>query len=434
MPEIANATPSAEGPGTIKGASRRRWGIAVLLGFGVLVNYLDRINLSVAQQALHAEFGISVVAFGYLLSAYSWTYAVCQVPAGVLLDRFGVVKVGRVSTLIWSAACFGAAMASGVGGFVAARLALGVGEAPTFPANAKAIGDWFPVEERSFATSVFDSAAKFSSAIGIPIVGLILIRFGWRATFAATGFLSFLYFVLFFFVYRNPSENGRVPFANGGSRRETAEKSDAGVSLRYLLTRRKILGLCIGFAAYNYTFYLLLTWLPSYLSAELHIDLLHSVVYTCVPWLLATMTDLAIGGWMVDALIRRGWNDSRVRQSVLIAGTAFGIAIFGAARAHTASTALFWISLALGGLAAAAPVAWSIPALIAPGRSVGRVGGVLNFSSQIAAIAAPILTGYIVSATGSFHGAFVAAALFLLLGIAAYTFLLGRIERIPEPV
>lgn len=412
----------------------RRWRIAFLLGFGVLVNYLDRINLSVAQQALHAEFGISVVTFGYLLSAYSWTYAACQVPAGVLLDRFGVQKVGRISTLIWSAACFGAAMATGVGGFVAARLALGVGEAPTFPANAKAIGDWFPCNERSFATSVFDSAAKFSSAIGIPIVGLILIRFGWRATFAATGFLSFLYFVLFFCVYRNPSEDAGESLRNGGSLWKTAETPGARGSLAYLLTQRKIVGLCIGFAAYNYTFYLLLTWLPSYLSAQLHMDLLHSVVYTCVPWLFATMTDLAIGGWMVDALIRRGWNDSRVRQFVLIAGTAFGIAIFGAARAHTAIAALFWISIALAGLSASAPVAWSIPSIIAPGNSVGRVGGVINFSSQIAAIAAPIVTGYIVSATGSFQGAFVAAALFLLLGITAYAFLLGKIERIPERV
>lgn len=403
------------------------------------MNYFDRINLSVAQQALHAEFGITVVTFGYLLSAYSWTYALSQVPAGILLDRFGVRRIGRISTLVWSVACFGAAAATGVGGFLAARFALGIGEAPTFPANAKAIGYWFPKNERSFATSVFDAAAKFSSAIGIPIIGLALLHFGWRWTFGATGFLSFLYFILFFFIYRNPSEDAGLSreerdfIVDGGAQPETIqEEHDPGAPLAYLLTRRKILGLCIGFAAYNYTFYLLLTWLPSYLSTELHIDLLHSVVYTCVPWLFATFTDMAVGGWMVDALIRRGWNDVRVRQSVLIAGTAFGIGIFGAASAHNATSALLWISLALGGLAAAAPVAWSIPALIAPRNSVGKVGGILNFSSQIAAIAAPIATGYVVAATGSFHGAFTFAALFLLIGIAAYAFLLGRIDRIPE--
>jgi ACS family D-galactonate transporter-like MFS transporter len=120
---------------SIPGASaapRRRWGIACLLGFGVLVNYFDRVNLSVSQEALHAAFGISTVLFGYLLSAYSWTYALLQLPSGLLLDRFGVRRVGRVSVILWSAASFGAAASTGIGGFVAARVWLGLGEAPTF--------------------------------------------------------------------------------------------------------------------------------------------------------------------------------------------------------------------------------------------------------------------------------------------------------------
>src|SRR5512133_3585270 len=186
---------------------RRRWRIAVLLGFGVLVNYFDRINLSVAQDALHSEFGISDVSFGYLLSAYSWTYALFQLPSGILLDRFGVRTIGRISSFIWSVASFAAAAATGVGAFFGARLALGIGEAPTFPANAKAVGYWFPTRERSLATAIFDAAAKFSSAIGVPVVGLLLLRFGWRFSFAFTGLLSLVYFALFYFIYRNPSED-----------------------------------------------------------------------------------------------------------------------------------------------------------------------------------------------------------------------------------
>ena len=111
--------------------------------------------------------------------------------------------------------------------------------------------------------------------------------------------------------------------------------------------------------AYNYTFFLLLTWLPSYLSVSLHMDLFHSVFYTSVPWLFATVTDLLIGGWLVDKLIQRGCDANRVRQTVLVTGTGFGLAIFGAAGARTSTAALIWISLALGGLAAAAPVAWT---------------------------------------------------------------------------
>lgn len=177
---------------------RRRWGIAFLLGFGVLVNYFDRVNLSVSQEALHNAFGISTVTFGFLLSAYSWTYAAFQLPSGLMLDRFGVKVVGRIGTLLWSVASFAAAISTGLTGFLGARLLLGVGEAPTFPANAKAIGYWFPAEERSLATAIFDSAAKFASAIGVPAIGLLLWRFGWRWSFAATGLISLLYFVLFY--------------------------------------------------------------------------------------------------------------------------------------------------------------------------------------------------------------------------------------------
>jgi MFS-type transporter involved in bile tolerance (Atg22 family) len=160
----------------------------------------------------------------------------------------------------------------------------------------------------------------------------------------------------------------------------------------------------------------------------LHIDLLHSFLYTSLPWLVATAGDLVVGGWLVDALIRKGWNVNLVRQVVLIGGTTCGLGILGAAKAHSAQEALFWISVSIGGLSAAAPVGWSIPSLIATRNNVGRVGGILNFSNQISGITAPILTGYLVTATHSFAWAFRASAIYLVIGIAAYIFLLGRIE------
>jgi MFS transporter, ACS family, D-galactonate transporter len=188
----------------------------------------------------------------------------------------------------------------------------------------------------------------------------------------------------------------------------------------------------LGFASYNYTFYLLLTWLPSYLSTTHHIDLLHSALYTSVPWLIATLTDILVGGWLVDKLVQFGRDASFVRQAVLIGGTTLGLGVLGAAYAQSATIAVVWISLAIGGLSAAAPVAWSIPSLVAPRESVGTLGGILNFAGQLSAIAAPIATGYVAQATHSFFWAFGAAAAFLLVGIAGYGFLLGRIEPIPE--
>ena len=407
---------------------RQRWGIAALLSVGILVNYFDRVNLSVSHDALFHAFGISDFAFGLLLGAYNWTYALCQLPSGVLLDKFGVRRVGLVSTFLWSLASFGAAATPGIGGFFAARFLLGVGEAPSFPASAKAVGYWFPPRERSFATGWFDGAAKFASAIGVPIIGLLLLRIGWRLSFAATGVLSLLYFFLFKWIYRDPvrkwSDEGITA---------TTRRLGRRVPLGYLLTRRKVIGLSIGFGSYNYVFYLLLTWLPVYLARNLHIDLARSFLYTGIPWLFATVTDLFVGGWLVDALVHRGWHASAVRRTVLIVGTTLGLGILGAAGAHTALRAVFWISVSIGGLSAASPVGWSIPSLIAPGDSVGSVGGIMNFSNQLSGIAAPAVTGYLVGVRHNFKAAFVVAAVYLVIGIASYAFLLGEIRPIAEP-
>lgn len=414
----------------------RRWKIAWLLGFGVLVNYFDRVNLSVSHAALYASFGISDVVFGYLSSAYNLTYAMCQLPVGVLLDRFGVRRVGRISALMWSIASFAAAVTPSIGGFFGARLLLGVGEAPTFPANAKAIGLWFPAKERSFATSIFDAAAKFASAIGVPLIGFLLIKAGWRWSFAATGVISLLYFGLFSKIYREPGEDRQLTAAELSyisevdTKQQVLDVRDEQASLGYLIRQRKVLGLAIGFGAYNYSFYLLLTWLPSYLSSQLHVDLLHSFLYTGVPWLFATVCDLG-AGLTSDALIQRGWDASRVRKTILVVGTAFGLGILGAAHAQTPVSALFWISMCIGGLAAAAPIGWSIPSMISPRGSVGTVGGIVNLANQLSGIAAPIVTGYILHATGSYTWVFGIAAIYLAIGIASYVVLLGRIEPVP---
>ena len=405
----------------------------------MIVNYFDRITVSVSQQALHEAFGISLLGFGYLSSAYNWTYAIMQMPSGMLLDRFGLRTVGRIGTFLWSIACFATAASTGLIGFVLARFLLGLGESPTFPGNAKALAYWFPTHERSLPTAITDAAAKFSAAVGVPFLGILLLHFGWRRSFAATGIISLFYFFLFYWIYRNPSEDQRLTEAErqfilrGGAQIEHKTASGGGASAAYLLRQRKVWGLALGWGGYNYTFFLLLTWLPTYLSIALHVNLLRSVLYTSVPWLVGTATDLLVGGWLVDKLIARGADEQRVRQTILLTGTALGLGILGAATAHTPASALCWISIATGGLSAAAPVAWTVPSLIAPRESVATIAGITNFSSQISALSAPIITGYIVAATHTFAAAFVMASVAILVGIGGYVFLLGKMERIAEP-
>ena len=400
-----------------------------------MVTYIDRVCISVSHASLFAAFGVSDVVFGYLSGCFNWSYAICQLPVGVILDKFGVKRIGRIGAFLWSLAAFASAVTPTLSGLFGARLLLGIGEAPIFPANAKAVGLWFPARQRGLATSLFDAAAKFAPAAGVPLLGIVLLAAGWRWSFALAGVLSLAYLALFWRVYRDPDEDPKLTaeeraYIEGPV--EAESRPEKSSSLLHLLGQRKVLGLSIGFASYNYVFYLLLYWLPSYLSSALKIDLSHSFLYTSVPWMIATVIDLAVGGWMVDALIRRGWDASRVRQTVLIAGTTCGLGILGAAYAHRPAEALFWISLSIGGLSAAAPVGWCAPSLIAARSDVGKVGGILNLANQIAGITAPIVTGYVVSVRHSYAWAFGVATIFLAVGIAGYIFLLGRIE-LPAP-
>jgi MFS transporter, ACS family, D-galactonate transporter len=414
--------------------------MGVLLGSGILVSFLDRINLSIAGPQLQKSLNIGPDGLGYLLSAYGWTYTALQIPVGLVVDRLGVTRVGRWGSLLWTFASAITAAATGFWGIVAARFLLGIAEAPSFPVVSKATGHWFPRSERARATAIFDAAAKFSNVLGIPVIAFAVVRYGWRWGFVISSAISFIYFFAFVLIYRDPSADTKLSpeehrhILDGGGVPEGVPGSRPLDMLGYLLTQPKIWGLAIGFGAYGYSFYLFLTWLPSYLVSTSGMSVLRSATYTMTPWAVATVTDLVVGGWLIDALIARGRDETRVRKAVLIGGMLLGLAVIGATRTTNPVWAVFWISISLGGLAAAAPVGWSLPSLIAPKGGVGTVGGIMNFAVNLMGIAAPIATGLIVKATHSFVGAFLAAAAILVVGILAFIVLLGRIEHLPSPV
>jgi MFS family permease len=376
---------------------------------------------------------------GLFLSAFFWSYALLQVPAGLLLDRHGPTRIGRWGACLWGIASTLTAFAGGFGGVFAARMLLGIAEAPGFPVSAKATGYWFPRRERAFATALFDAAAKFSNVIGVPLVAYVVVNAGWRWGFGVTAALSFTYFIAFLWIYRDPSADKGLSklehryIVDGGAQPEGACAAGAVGLLGHLLSHPKIWGMTIGFAAYGYTFYLFLTWLPGYLVQTMHMGILESATFAAIPWMVATITDLAVGGWLIDHLLAKGLDESRVRKSVLVGGMVLGLAVFGATQTTDPVWAITWISIALGGLAAAAPVGWSLPSLLAPRGGVGTVGGIMNFANNLMGAAAPIVTGFIVGQTNSFANAFMVAGVILVVGIVSFVFLMGRIEPVPEP-
>ncbi len=421
------------------GIPKLRWRIGSLLGAGVLINYFDRISLSVAGPQLQQTLGLTSTELGWLFSGFFWTYALSQIPAGMILDRWGVTRVGRWSAFLWGVASAITAVSSGFAGIFAARALLGIAEAPSFPANSKATGYWFPRQERASSTALFDAAAKFSNVIGVPLVALAVVHFGWRWGFGLVATFSFVYFAAFYIIYRDPSAHPQLSTrereyitAGGGSPEGQISTSPAGM-LGHLLRSRKVWGLSIGFAAYGYCFYLFLTWLPGYLVQTMHMSILKSATFAAIPWMCATVSDLVVGGWLIDHLIARGHDETRVRKTVLVVGMCFGLAVFGATTTTDPVFAIAWISVALSGLGAAAPVSWSLPSLIAPRGGVGTVGSIMNFANNVMGAVAPIVTGMIVGSTHSFTNAFLVAGVVLLTGVASFVFLLGRIEPVPEP-
>ncbi len=417
---------------------RVRWSIGFIIALGVLINYFDRTNISVATKPMMDKYGLTLGQMGWVLSSFGWTYAILQIPVGTLLDRIGVKWLMRVGTIIWTLATAMTAIVSGMGLIILSRVLLGAAEAPAFPGASKATGYWFPLKERGVATSLFDAAAKFSNVIGVPIIAWSVTVWGWRGGFFLTAALSLIYTVIYWVFYRDPKEHPNLSkeeleYIKEGGAQEEGLSNEAPVGLGFLLKQRKVWGLALGFAAYGYSFYLFLSWLPGYLESQMHMSVLKSGWYTIIPWVVATITDVLIGGFLVDKLIAQGKDASKVRKTIMIVGMIMGLFVIGAGTTNNPNVAITFITIALAGLAFSAPVAWSIPSIIAPKGSVGKVGSIMNFTNNVMGIAAPIVTGYIAGGSGSFAMGFILAGVIILIGIICYLALLGRVEQIKVP-
>ncbi|SFW82766.1 MFS transporter [Amycolatopsis australiensis] len=421
-------------------AGRTRWTIAGVLGVGSFVNYVDRVNLSIAGPEMMREFHLSAAQLGVVASAFLWTYAVLQLPIGAIIDRIGVRWVNRAAALLWAVASFLTASAGGLGLLMVSRLVLGFGEAPTIPAGWQAIGQWFPRAERGRATAIFDGCAKISNVLGIPVMAFLVTAFGWHSAFVFTGILSLGYLLVWWLLYLTPKQalaRGRLSPAEfaylreGGADDEDAPTPSSLTGLGNLLRRRKTWGLALGYASYTYAYYVLLTWLPGYLEKQFGVKLLAGGLYTMIPWLVAVLAQFLVGGIVLDRLIARSGDETKARRIVLVVSMLVSLSVAGAAYAGSVAVALVFLSIGAAGLAVSVPAGSSIVAVIAPEGCSGTLGGLVNFVANLIGIAAPIVTGAVVDVTGSFAGAFLVTGVVLLAGIFCYTVVLGRLDRMP---
>ncbi|HET8549173.1 MAG TPA: MFS transporter [Bryobacteraceae bacterium] len=397
----------------------RIWGIVGLLCLANIVAYVDRINLSfaLADADFRRAFALSDTDRGNLNSAFFWTYAFLQIPAGALVDRFGVKYPYALGLLFWSLISAGTGFASAVWQLFAVRLLLGVGEAALTPGALRWIRFHIPEKQRGLATGLFFAGAKLGPAVGSYLAALLIHDYGWRTMFVILGLGSLLWLIPWMLAVRDDDRQLE----------SEAARAAAGPAMpfSYVFRSPVIYGVIIGTFAYNYFNYFCLTWLPAYFVERWHMSLKGSGLYTSFSFVGFAAVAIA-GGIAADRIIARGADAAGVRKAFTIAGLAVAASACIGPLSGSRQVALAFAIVSLTGLGLATANYWALTQTLMPGAAIGRIAGVQNFASNLSGIVAPTVTGWLVQRTGSYDAPIVAASVILLIGVLAYAVLVRR--------
>jgi sugar phosphate permease len=411
-----------------KSAKIRRIQIAAvtLLVIAGLVNYLDRSALSIANLEIRQEMGLTATQMGGLLSAFSLAYAFSQLPIGALLDRFGARLVLGLGMFVWSVAQLAGGLVQTLQQFVVARVLLGIGEAPAFPAGAKVFSEWFAVRERGKPSGIFTASSTIAPALAPPVLTGLMLAFGWRAMFIILGVAGIAASIGWYLLYRDRRdvklEQSEIDHLSEGDPASAVERKLTAADFGTLITARTSWGIIFGFMGVIYMIWLYLTWLPAYLSTERGLTIAKAGWVLAIPYLAGTVGMLA-SGVISDGLLARGLKPIASRKYPIFVSLVFA-ALFTVPAAYTPSTtmAVAFISAAMFFVNLASGASWQLVAVAAPRRLVASLGGLQNFGGYLAGSAAPIITGVIVDTTGSFVNALLISAGISLAGAFVYLF------------
>lgn len=440
MPALPSQSPASAAVADRRPITRARWVIATLLCLGTAISYVDRANISVALPFMEHDLGIGKAATGLLLSSFFFTYAPGQLIGGRLVDLVGPRIAAGFATIWWSFFTAVNALATGFGTLFAFRLGLGIGEAVGPSAFGKVVGRWFPLRERARAAALYDSGSRLGTALSFPIVSLIIFYWGWQASFVFSGLLGLLWVIGWFSYYRDPEKHHRASEAEkrlilDGGARLTGDGQATGRKVRWvqLLRYRTVWGMMLGFFALNFAFYFFVTWFPSYLVQARGMNLLSIAWVGMIPPLVAFFAE-QFGGWLSDVLTAK-YGPTKGRKIPIVCSMALASVIALAAVVPSAALAIALLSVSMGCLAIAAASIWSLPSDVAPTEAtVGSVGGLQNFASNIAGIICPIFFGLF---SGSGSTAFVMPLIvtggIVVVGALCYLVICQRFEPLPVP-
>lgn len=403
----------------------------------VIINYIDRVALSVAAKPIAAEFSFSPVQMGYLFSGFLWTYVVCLIPLGVLVERIGARNMVGAGIGIWSAATALTAMTGGFVSILLARLVMGASEATTFPACGRVIRDWFPERERGFITTLFNGGSSAGPAVGAVLTAALVSAYSWRAAFVVLGAIGFVWLIAWAIAYGAPervgwltdAERSKILAERNGDAAKTSLQPQAS-SIQYLLSQRSVWGLVLTQACLVYTAYLFLTWLPTYLQSTHELSTMNTGYLTAVPYLITVVLGVAIARLSDRILTSKDIQAGR-RRNFIAAMAVLAMVILLAPLVDGLWQLLIVLTLVLTGSTTGAGLNFTLASdLLRNPRDVSRVVAITALGGNLFGLIAPIITGYVVSGTGGYAWAFRIAAALLLCGCFAT---LGMTRRPIEP-
>lgn len=418
--------------------TRARYLIAGMLFLSVVINYLDRANLSVAAPQLAKDLGFDDVQKGYVLAAFGWTYAAMQVPGGWLVDKVSPRILYPVAIALWSLATVGLGFVGSVAGLIGLRLLVGALEAPSYPINSRVVTTWFPERERATAVGFYTSGQFVGLAFLSPVLYALQNAFGWQMVFLVTGGVGVVWAAVWYACYREPTDFRGANAAEialikeGGGFVDLAAKQKNRPGFRWddlvtVLSHRKLWGLYLGQFCLTSTLWFFLTWFPTYLVDFRGMDFIKAGLLGSVPF-LAAFAGVNCSGILSDRLVRAGWSLGLARKLPIITGLLISSSIIGANYVESPALVILFLSLAFFGNGLAS-ITWSLVSAIAPERLLGLTGGMFNFVGNLASVGVPIVIGQLVKG-GDFAPAITFIAATALAGAICYGFVVGRVERI----
>ncbi|MEZ0119171.1 UNVERIFIED_ORG: ACS family D-galactonate transporter-like MFS transporter [Heyndrickxia coagulans] len=412
-----------------------RWIIALLMWAAIVINYLDRANLSAATPIIMKDLHLNSTEMGIVMSAFFWSYMLFQIPSGWLADKVGYRISLAFAVGWWSLATAFTAFARGLTSLIWLRVLLGIGESGAYPSNSGVTARWFPDRERGKVSAFFDSGSKVGTALAMPLIVWIISQFGWQFSFVVSGLLGLIWMAVWIWYYNDPEKHKYINqeelrYIRDGQTKHDGLDKEQPLKWYQLFRYRNIWAMCVGFFMLNYAIYFFITWFPSYLVEARGMKLMNMGLVAMIPPLVGMIGEW-FGGWLTDYLYyRKSFSLTVARKVNLVGGMLLATSIALAGLVTSAALSVVLLSISYAGLTIAASAIWTLPGDVAPKNMTSTVGGVQNCASNIGGILGPIITGFIVNITGSFILALLISGLAALLGAATYLFWLGDVRPI----